>query len=207
MIAVIDYGCGNLFSIGQALQTLNIKYSITDDPSVVAKAEKIILPGVGAFGDAMKRLRLSSMDVAILDAVADAKQILGICLGMQLLATRSDEFGDHEGLDLIRGHVGRLQLPSSGAEGHTRIPNMGWRRVVATNGCDLLNGIKDNPYFYFVHSYAMRCVDNEDIAGVISVNGENVTAIVSRDNVWGFQFHPEKSGPAGLKLLDRFIRS
>jgi glutamine amidotransferase len=207
MIAVIDYGRGNLFSIGQALQVLGVEYLITDNTDIVAKADKIILPGVGAFGDAMERLKSNDMDRVILDAAKTDKQILGICLGMHLLATQSEEFGNYNGLNLIEGHVSRLQASSEDTNENSRIPNMGWRWVKVLNNHKYFAGIRESPYFYFAHSYAYRCAHSEDIAGVISINGEHVPAIIGRGNVWGFQFHPEKSGPIGLKLFNRFINS
>lgn len=205
MIAVIDYGRGNLFSIGQALLKLNFEFVITEDPDVAVKADRILLPGVGAFGDAMEGLRGNAMNEALITAAAEGKQILGICLGMQLLASQSEEFGVHSGLGLIAGNVGLLSPPRD--EQDTRIPNMGWRKVEARNAFGLLESIDQEPYFYFVHSYAFRCSDDADVFGVIAVNGESIPAIVGHDNVWGVQFHPEKSGLAGLRLLDSFFRS
>ena len=204
MIAVIDYGRGNLFSIGQALHQLNLEFRITDNPELVSKADNLILPGVGAFADAMDGLRNNGMNEAILEVAAKGNRILGVCLGMQLLASRSEEFGDHTGLDLIEGTVSLL--PARRSEDDTRIPNMGWRIVDAKNNFNLLDGISEKPYFYFVHSYGFRCASEADIAGTIDFNGECVPAIVGRDNIWGFQFHPEKSGSAGLKLLKFFFR-
>lgn len=203
MIAVIDYGRGNLFSIGQALRTLDLEFVITDDPEVAVRASRILLPGVGAFGDAMDGLRRNAMSEALIVAAAEGKQILGICLGMQLLANRSEEFGVHSGLGLISGNVSLLSPPT--CEDGIRIPNMGWRKVEAKNNFGLLDVMDHEPYFYFVHSYAFRCNDDADISGVIAINGESISAIVGHDNVWGFQFHPEKSGLAGLQLLGNFF--
>lgn len=205
MIAVVDYGRGNLFSMGQALRELGHSFTITDNPDEVARAKTLILPGVGAFGDAMAQLNITGLSQAVTNAAAAGRRVIGICLGMQLLATRSEEFGDHLGLGLIPGNVLRLPDPTKGSEEKVRIPNMGWRRVAGRNGFVLPEGLDQSPYFYFVHSFGFHCAHADDMAGSIVVNGAEVAAIVGRGNVWGFQFHPEKSGQAGLTLLDHFL--
>jgi len=205
MIAVVDYGRGNLFSIGRALDVIGCEYSITEDPEVIAKSAQVLVPGVGAFGDAMSMMHKHEMVEALSASAKSGHKILGICLGMQLLATKSFEFGEHSGLDLIAGDVVKMPDPLN-AEG-IRIPNIGWRKVAVENNSDVLDDLDDEPYFYFVHSYGLRCVNAKDLKGTIDVNGERIAAIVGQDNVWGFQFHPEKSGPVGLKLLDNFFNS
>lgn len=207
MIAVVDYGRGNLFSIGQALRQLGHSFTVTHNPNEVAQAKTLILPGVGAFGDAMAQLNATDLGRAVIDAAAAGHRIIGICLGMQLLATRSEEFGDHAGLNLIPGDILRLPHPAEGAEEKIRIPNTGWRRVAGRNDFALPGGSDQSPYFYFVHSFGFHCARADDMAGSIIVNRAEVAAIVGRDNVWGFQFHPEKSGHAGLGLLDHFLRT
>lgn len=205
MITVVDYGRGNLFSLGQALSKLGHPFVITEDPGRILDAPTIILPGVGAFGDAMAQLNSSGQGDAIREAVARGRRLLGICLGMQILASRSEEFGDHLGLGLIDGDVRRLPSLPHTSPGATRIPNVGWRKVIARDGLPLEGGIGPSPYFYFVHSFGFHASDAKHVLATIAINGENIPAIVGRDNIWGFQFHPEKSGPTGLSFLDRFL--
>lgn len=207
MITIVDYGRGNLFSLSQALRAVGCEHSITQDAGDIVKHETIILPGVGAFGDAMTQLRANGMDEALTRAAASGKRILGICLGMQLLTTRSEEFGDHNGLNLIGGEVLRLPGPDRKAMDFDRVPNTGWRRVKLRDRVLSLCHSSGDPYYYFVHSYGVRCTENADVAATITVNNEEISAIVGRGNIWGFQFHPEKSGLAGLALLKYFVRS
>lgn len=205
MISVIDYGLGNLHSIRQALIELGQDFTVSADSAVIADSDTVILPGVGAFGGAIAELRKSGMDHAVLQAAFEGKKILGICLGMQLLASRSEEFGTHTGLNLIKGDVRRLPEPLE--ESGTRIPNMGWRTVEPRNGFDLLAPAGGTSYFYFAHSYALRCEEEMDVLGTIAINGADVAAIVRHGQVWGVQFHPEKSGVRGLRLLNGILQS
>lgn len=198
MITVVDYGRGNLFSIGQALRHLGHDFVLAKDPELIHKADKVILPGVGAFGDAMARLEQSGMDQALRDVARSGKVMVGICLGMQLLADRSEEFGSHHGLGLVQGEV--KPLPT----GNERIPNIGWRRLV-TVGKDHGFTQFGGEYFYFVHSFHLVCENPADVAADIVVNGENITAAIWRDNIRATQFHPEKSGPLGLQMLSRML--
>lgn len=204
MICVVDYGRGNLFSIGRALDVLGLKYQVTEDADTVAAASRVILPGVGAFGGAMEIIRERGIDSALCEVAARGDQIVGICLGEQMLATRSFEFGEHAGLNLIPGDVVRLKDPAHGQG--TRIPNIGWREVTAHNRYDALERLGHRPYFYFIHSYHVRCAAPEHVVGTIEVNGDHVPAIIRKENIWGFQFHPEKSGQAGLALLGDTLR-
>ena len=206
MIAIVDYGRGNLFSLRQALLALGHEHEITSDAGRLEAFDTVILPGVGAFGDAMTKLKSLGMDEALVRAAARGARVLGICLGMQLLAERSEEFGDHEGLNLIAGKVLRLPQLRDNSE-RTRIPNIGWRRVTAHSNDPILEHITGEPYFYFVHSYGFRCANAENLIGSIAVNGEKIAAIVRHGNVWGCQFHPEKSGPDGLRMLDQMVRA
>ena len=204
MISVIDYGRGNLYSIGRALSIIGHDYIITKDPEVIARSSQVLVPGVGAFGDAMAIMRQSGISEALSESVSAGHSILGICLGMQLLATKSFEFGEHTGLNFIPGKVSRLAPPQH-IDG-IRIPNIGWRKVDIENDSQILKGLNKAPYFYFIHSYSFYCTNHSDLKGTIHVNGEKLAAIISRENVWGFQFHPEKSGPLGLTLLDNFFK-
>jgi len=201
MIAVIDYGRGNMFSIGQALRHLNAEYEITADPARVAAAVRIVLPGVGAFGDAMMALEARGLAAALREAAARGVPMLGICLGMQLLVDGSEEFGTHQGLGLIPGMVRRLP---EGDE--VRIPNVGWRRLHTRADDPVLGGLADGTMVYFVHSFAPVPADPDHVAATIAINGAEVAVAIRKGRVMGYQFHPEKSGPAGLDLFDRFLK-
>jgi glutamine amidotransferase len=203
VIAVVDYGRGNLFSIGQALDHLEAPYEITGDPEKILNAERIILPGVGAFADAMDAINSRGLGEAIIAAVADERPLLGICLGMQLLASTSKEFGEWPGLNLIPGIVKRLP-EGEGPAPSTRIPNVGWRRLTSTSG-SILDDISDRDMVYFQHSYAFETTNPKHTIGKIEINGCSVAAAVQSKNTLGFQFHPEKSGECGLSILKRFL--
>lgn len=203
MITVVDYGRGNLFSIEQALRHLGCTPVISSDPDVIRGSEKVILPGVGAFGDAMRSLEHGGLTPVLREVGRSGRPLLGICLGMQLLADFSEEFGHHQGLGLIGGVVRRL--PETDAPGALRVPNVGWRHLIPQGGSGADRGGDARPAVYFVHSYAFRTADPADTAATIDFNGEAVTAIVARGAVTGFQFHPEKSGKAGLDLIRRFL--
>ena len=205
MIAVIDYGRGNLFSLGQALRHLGAAYETTQDPQRILAAERVILPGVGAFGDAMEGLASRGLVEPLRQAARRGTPFLGICIGMQLLVDRSEEFGDHEGLGLIRGAVRRLPGPT-GAPDDVRIPNVGWRTLRVAPGETFLDGIAAGTMVYFVHSYVPILDDPGEVAASIRINGADVAAVIRRGNIVGYQFHPEKSGESGLALLDRFLR-
>lgn len=207
MIVIVDYGRGNLFSIGQALEHLGADYEISDAPERIAAAERIIFPGVGAFGEAMQGLRARGLVKPLKDAAARGTPIFGICVGCQLLLSRSEEFGDHEGLDLVPGTVSRLPAPVSGDQSAIRIPNVGWRQMQVNAQAPVLGGIGVNDMMYFVHSYAPMARDADAIAATIPVNGHEVPVAVETRNLVGVQFHPEKSGPAGLNVLRRFLET
>lgn len=199
MIAVVDYGVGNLFSLSASLDYVGLDTKITSVEEEIRKADKIILPGVGAFKPAMDRLLQSGLKEVIDEEVKNGKPLLGICLGMQLLFERSHEYGIHEGLGYIKGEV-------IGMEGRvrpeTKVPQMGWNRLNIKKDNPILKYIKDGEYVYFVHSYfASGC----DSAIVSSVDYDvTVPAIVNCNNVYGTQFHPEKSSMTGLGLLKAF---
>ena len=199
MIAIIDYGCGNLFSLSSSLESLGIECRITSDKTEIENADKIILPGVGAFADAAKKLCESGLGELVCDLAAKGKPILGICLGMQMLFEKSFEYGAHMGLGLIKGYVGPLegQLPAG-----LKIPHMGWNKLNLAKADPIFKYTQPGDYMYFVHSfYARNCVEN---TLAFAEYGVAVPAIVKSGNVYGMQFHPEKSGAKGLALLKAF---
>lgn len=204
MITVVDYGRGNLFSIGQALRHLEADYRISSDPEAVRAADRIVLPGVGAFGDARAGLEERSLIEPLREAAERGVPLLGICVGAQLLLTCGEEFGHHGGLDLIPGVVKRLPEPSDDSDA-IRIPNVGWRPLKPSPSDDFMDSEDDGSMVYFVHSFAPVVENPSHAAATITVNGADVPAIVHRDNVLGFQFHSEKSGPIGLGLIGRFL--
>ncbi|MDB5055661.1 MAG: hisH [Bacilli bacterium] len=197
MIAIIDYGMGNLHSVSKAVERLGQEYIVTSDEQQILRADKAILPGVGAFGDAMENLRESGLRETTLRYAASGKPLLGICLGMQLLFTQSDEHGMHEGLNLLPGNVVRFQ-------GDYKVPHMGWNKLSFTQQSPLLQGIEEG-YVYFVHSYHAKPEQKSDLLATTDYY-QPVTAIVGRNNVYGMQFHPEKSGEIGMRLLDNFLQ-
>lgn len=196
MIAIIDYGAGNLFSVQNALNYLKLENKVTSDKEEIINADRIILPGVGAFGDAMEKLNKSGL-VDIVKSEAAKKPFLGICLGMQLLFEKSFEFGEFDGLGLIKGSV-KLIKP----EGNLSVPQMGWNALEYNRACPLLKGIQEGKYVYFVHSYAADCAE-EDVYAYADYGGK-VPALVGNGTVYGAQFHPEKSGDIGLSILRNF---
>ena len=201
MIAVIDYGVGNLFSLQRSLEFVGAEATVSGDAAVLRRADKLILPGVGAFGDAAAKLRATGLDQVVLEEAAAGKPLLGICLGMQLLFEESEEYGIHPGLGLLKGRVVAMEgrLPAG-----LPIPHIGWNglRLVKPN-CPLFRETKDGDCVYFVHSfYAEGC---EDSLAATAEYGLDLTATVWKDNVYGCQFHPEKSGPVGLKMLRAFV--
>jgi imidazole glycerol-phosphate synthase subunit HisH len=197
MIAIIDYGMGNIYSLEKALERLGHEVIITSDPGELRRADALILPGVGAFGNAMRELEARELADIIKAEATRGKPILGICLGMQLLFTSSDEHGYHQGLNLLPGHVVRF-------EGDYPIPHMGWNWLTFRHPHKLFRGLSEG-HVYFVHSYHVRAANEEDVIAVTDYH-QPVTAIAARGNIIGMQFHPEKSGELGLALLDRFGR-
>ena len=193
MITIIDYKSGNLKSISNGFRKIGAEYQITDDKEIISDSDYLVLPGVGAFGSAMENLK--PFEEIINEHVADDKPFLGICLGQQVLMGSSEESPGVEGLNLFKGHVEKL--PSG-----VKIPHMGWNRLKVTNDSKILEGI-DGEYFYFVHSYHVIPDDDKIIAGVCEYGGE-VVASLSDNNLFSTQFHPEKSGKVGLKILKNF---
>ena len=202
MIAIIDYGVGNLFSLRSSLNKIGADTVVTADPAVIAKANKLILPGVGAFADAAKKLRDSGLDQVIKAEAAAGKPIMGICLGMQMLFEKSYEYGEHEGLGLLKGSV----VPMEGSiPANLKIPHIGWNALKFEKDSKLFKYIKEGDCVYFVHSfYASGC---EDSLIATAEYGKDLTAAVARDNVMGCQFHPEKSGDVGLNILRAFCEA
>lgn len=204
MIGVVDFGAGNLFSLFEALGRLNLRHRIVERPVQMEDLSCLLLPGVGAFGEAIARLTSMGMVEPIRGFAASGRRLVGICLGMQMLVDGSDEFGFTPGLSLIPGRARRI--PDGGDNDAIRIPNIGWRRLVPASGIGRL-ALPDDFFAYFVHSYYVDVARDEDLTAWIPVNGARVAAIIERDNVCGLQFHPEKSGEQGIDLLNRLLQS
>ncbi len=199
MIAIVDYGVGNLFSLASSFRAIGAETVVTSDPAVLARADKLILPGVGAFGDAAAKLRASGMVEPLLAEVAAGKPLMGICLGMQLLFEKSYEYGEHAGLGLLAGEI----VPMAGKiPADLNIPHIGWNALHLTREHPLMKYVREGECVYFVHSYyAVGCADSL----VASTEyGAELTAAVAKGNVCGCQFHPEKSGEVGLRILRAF---
>ena len=201
MIAVVDYERGNLFSIARSLAHVGATFSVTQDGAEISAADGVILPGVGAFGDAMAALKSRDLVGVLRDVAAAGTPVLGICLGMQLLFSRSEEFGETEGIDIIPGEVRKLPTQKGGM----RVPNVGWRKLDGVKPDPLLETFERDPMFYFVHSYVAFPEDSDSIVATLPINGVDATIMVRQGRAVGCQFHPEKSGLAGLALLTRFV--
>ena len=201
-IAVIDYGVGNLFSLSSSLAMIGADAIVTSDPAVIRAADKILLPGVGAFEDAANKLRASGLDKVVCEEARAGKPLLGICLGMQMLFEKSYEFGEHQGLGLLKGSV----IPMEGTiPAGLKIPHIGWNALHFSKDSKLLRYIKEGDCVYFVHSfYATDC---EDSVIATAEYGKELTAAVQQGNVMGCQFHPEKSGQVGLDILRAFCET
>ncbi|QRG67256.1 imidazole glycerol phosphate synthase subunit HisH [Brevibacillus choshinensis] len=196
MIGIIDYGMGNLYSLSKALERLGYSYDFVSQPERLNECSGLILPGVGAFGDAIANIRELGLEQAIQEYAAKGRPILGICLGMQLLFGKSEEHGEHIGLGLLSGGAVRFA-------GDFKIPHMGWNQLQLRQDHWLFDGVQSGDYVYFVHSYHVQ-VGSDDILLATSDYHQDVTAIVGRENVYGMQFHPEKSGETGMRLLRNF---
>ncbi len=200
-IVVIDYGLGNLRSVTKALEAVGAKAELSSDPERVVSAKGVVLPGVGAFSAGMENLQSLGLIPAVNQRIADGKPLLGICLGLQLLFTVSEEHGLHDGLNAISGRVVKFV-------GDLKIPHMGWntiRPVRRSSAAHLFNGIPDESFFYFVHSYYV-VPDDKSIVAATTEYGVEFASAVARDNLFGVQFHPEKSGDLGLKVLENFVK-
>ena len=197
MVGIIDYGVGNLFSLRSSFAAIGQDAFVSSDPEALSKADRLILPGVGAFEDAARKLRESGLDDFVRAEAAAGKPLMGICLGMQLLFEKSYEYGEHEGLGLLKGQVVGME---GKIDSSLKIPHMGWNRLDVRQG-RLLNEV-DGQYVYFVHSFfAQNC---EDSLAATSEYGIPITAAVEQGNIFGCQFHPEKSGNVGLSILKKF---
>ena len=196
MVGIIDYGVGNLFSLRSSFAAIGVEAFVSGDAAELANADRLILPGVGAFGDAAEKLRASGLDAFVREQAAAGKPLMGICLGMQLLFEKSYEYGEHFGLGLLKGQVVGMsgRLPEG-----LKIPHMGWNALKLTKAAKLL---EEGSYVYFVHSfYAENC---EDSIAAVTDYGIPITAAVEKGNIFGCQFHPEKSGNVGLAILKKF---
>lgn len=203
MLAIIDYGVGNLFSLSRSLEYLEVECKITRSLDELKSADRIILPGVGAFGDARKKLEELSLVEPIQELAASGKPFLGICLGMQLLFDKSDEFGEHLGLGLIPGRIVSMREAFDQANIDLKVPQIGWNKLDVQNAeSPLVKSLGENDFVYYVHSYyAMDC---EEHLVADSEYGLSIPGIVQNKNVYGTQFHPEKSGDVGLNILKAF---
>ena len=200
MLCVVDYGVGNLYSLCSSLKAVGADAVVSGDPDVMARADKIILPGVGAFGDAAAKLRENGLDKLIIERANAGVPLMGICLGMQMLFDKSLEYGEHKGLGLVKGEVRPMKevVPNT-----LKIPHMGWNRLNFVGKKDeLFKYVNEGDFVYFVHSFHGTGCDDSLIA--TAEYGANITAAVRQGNVWGCQFHPEKSGKVGLAILRAF---
>lgn len=199
MIAIIDYGVGNLFSLRSSLDMIGAESVVTSDPDVIRASDKILLPGVGAFEDARAKLKNSGLDTVVTEEVKKGKKLLGICLGMQMLFERSYEYGTHEGLRLLRGEVVAMQgsIPEE-----LNVPHIGWNSLKVVASHPIFKYTNEGDFVYFVHSYYASGCDESLLA--TTDYGIEMTAAVAKDNVAGMQFHPEKSGECGLNILRAF---
>ncbi len=200
MVAIVDYGVGNLFSLECSLRSIGGEVVITSDPAVLKQADQIILPGVGAFEDAAKKLRSTGLDSVLRELAASGKPLMGICLGMQMLFEKSYEYGEHEGLGLIPGQVVPMEgvIPTD-----YKIPHIGWNALIFKQDTPLFRYIQPGDCVYFVHSYYAANCDDSVLA--TAEYGPELTAAVARGNVFGCQFHPEKSGNVGMNILKAFL--
>lgn len=199
MVAIIDYDAGNIRSVEKALEALGAQVVVTRDPQEIQSADRVILPGVGAFGDAMGRLNQYGLPQVIRQITDSGKPFLGICLGLQLLFQESQESPGVPGLGILKGKI--LKIPSAPG---LKIPHMGWNSLTIRPGTRLFSGIRDQEYVYFVHSYYLKAQDPEQVAAV-TWYGTEIHAAVEAGNILACQFHPEKSGEAGLRILKNFL--
>ena len=199
MVVIVDYGVGNLFSLVSSFKAIGVKAIASGDKKIIESADKIVLPGVGAFGDAAEKLRSSGLDRVVIEQAKKGKPLLGICLGMQLLFDKSFEYGEHVGLGLIKGEIRPIKEVISK---DLKIPHIGWNALNFTKRNELFKYLNDGDFVYFVHSfYGADCADSVIATSEYSVP---LTAAVADKNVYGCQFHPEKSGDVGLKILKAF---
>lgn len=195
MIGIVDYHLNNLRSVQKAFEKVGVQSFISDDPNELRKADKLVLPGVGAFGEAMENLRILDLEILLKEHAASGKPLLGICLGMQILFTKSFEFGEYEGLNLVKGDV--KIFPTT-----VKVPHMGWNQVEIVKESPFLKGVVEKSFVYFVHSYYVE--PKENVTLTQTDYGFRFSSIIQQQNIFGIQFHPEKSKDAGLQLLKNF---
>ena len=212
MIAVIDYGMGNLRSVQKALEVVGAKTKVTSDPKVISRCKKIVFPGVGSFGEAMKELKRLKLVRPIKDAIAEGKPFLGLCLGLQLLFEKSEESPGVKGLCILEGESKRFKfrVQGSGDRVQLKVPHMGWNNIKVSKcqsvkASNILKKVADDSYMYFVHSYYVKPKDKKVILTTTNYGFDFVSGIC-KDNIYAFQFHPEKSQEVGLKILKNFVR-
>ena len=202
MIAIVDYGVGNLYSVEKAFARFSSDVVLTHEAEIIDKADKVVLPGVGAFGDCMKNFKASGLVDAVLRAVKNGKPVMGICVGLQIMFEGSDESPGVAGLGIFKGRVRKINAPE------LKIPHMGWNSLTvnenASINIDLFKNIRENPYVYFVHSY-YAVPEDKSVITAKTIYGEEITAAVGKDNVIATQFHPEKSGDIGLSIIKNFV--
>lgn len=203
-ITIIDYGMGNLKSVKKAFDALALETEITSDPEVILKAEKIVLPGVGAFRDAITTLQQTGMSEAIKEVVKKGNPFLGICLGMQLIFEKSYEYGEYEGLGLLPGEIVHFKPSDMRLQDGTslKVPHMGWNTLEIVKREPLFEGLKQQDFVYFVHSYYLET--QADVVSCYTQYGKRIAVAAQKDNVFATQFHPEKSGQVGLQILKNF---
>ena len=196
MIAIVNYGMGNLRSVQKAFEHIGAKAAIVHRPEEIDNADRVVLPGVGAFGDAMDNLKTAGLIAPIVKAITEGRPFLGICLGLQLMFAESEEMGQHKGLDILPGGVRRFPKGQ-------RVPQIGWNKVRIQRETALLDGVPDGSYFYFVHSFYVASKRDDDVIGTTDY-GIDYASIAGSGRAFGVQFHPEKSQDAGLKILKNF---
>ena len=210
-VTVVDYGMGNIASIERAFHTLSVKVIITSDPELVLKADRIVIPGVGAFGDSINELKNRNLIEAIKIFVSKGNPLLGICLGMQILFEESEELGIHNGLGLVQGQVKVIPKNQISISNNSirKIPHIGWNSIYNEEGKwnkKIFNGISENNFFYFIHSYMCIVKESNITLAITDYDGCKITAAIESGNILGLQFHPEKSASLGIKILDNFMK-
>jgi glutamine amidotransferase len=206
MIAVVDYGAGNLRNVCKALEHVGAKVNLTSDPGEIAQADKVVLPGVGAFADCLQGLKTRGLFEPLRDLALDGKPLLGICVGMQLMLGVGEEMGEWPGMGLIPGRVVRFQFQNPQSATHNlKVPHIGWNQITPRQDHPLTHGVTVGSYAYFVHSFHPVVSDPAHVVAVTDY-GYEFASVIAKDNVWGIQFHPEKSQDTGLAMLRNFCR-
>lgn len=206
-VIVVDYGSGNLLSVQRALEHVGAKVKLSGDPQKIINADRVLFPGVGAFGNAMRTLNHLGLTDALLAYTEKERPFLGVCLGMQMMLDNSEEFGAHNGLGLIAGSVCAIPKTNENGDAH-KIPHIGWSKLLNTTYASnpkLLSGLSETRYGYFVHSYFAQLEESRDLVAYTSYNNIPLAAVINRGSLWGCQFHPEKSGADGLRILSNFM--